>query len=483
MHPVARKEGIRLIKKIFNSFILLIAIVLCLFISAYAETVLIENVDMTPGEAPEKDIQDRARSYTLEQSIKRGISVNPRMRAAESELRKAESDVKIRRGDYLPSFSAQSYFEKIDNLYSKGDADTDYIDQDITGVTFRLSQPLFSGMTIFNSHQKSLLEKARVEAWKQQQQNDLILEIQLHFLELLKAREDVKSLRDAVTRLEKGVEAAEAFHERRMAPYTQVLQAYVDLADARNQLSQAENRIDTTSVQLNILLGFSVYRDIDYIGTLEKQLVMEKNFEECLEYAYAHRPELEVVQKGIEMAEKDRMIVMGQFSPRLSATVDYHIRDVDYDEPGISFGQTFDRDRRNEYWTAGIRLQWDFGLGAQQYHQYSKAGHESQRLRYSREEMRNQVIAEVRTYFMNLRESAGRIDTAAAGVDHARQGYNMAQQRFEVRMGTISELLDAQARLSRAEAGYNQAIADYLSTMARLYHAMGMENYSLADAY
>lgn len=420
-------------------------------------------------------------TYTMEQSIERGVAVNPHMRAAKSEVLKSESDVRIRRGDYFPSFSVQSYYDRIDNRYSTGQEDPDYSDQQIKGVTFRLSQPLFSGMTIFNTHQKALLEKSRVEAWQKQRESDLVLEIQLLFLEMLQAREDVKSLRDAVDRLETGLEAAEAFHERRMAPYTHVLQAHVDLADARQHLSRAENRVDTTRVRLNIKLGFSANRNIEYAGTLKKGANLGKSFDECLDFAFAYRPEIQVVQKGIEMAEKDRMIVMGQFLPRLSATVDYHIRDVDYDEPGDSFTGTFDRDRRNEYWTAGIRLNWEFGLGAQQYHHYRKAGHETQRMRYSLEETRNKVTAEVRTYFMDLQEAAGRIDTMATAIDHAREGYDMARQRFDVRMGTISELLDAQARLSRTEAGYNQAIADYLSSMARLYHAMGLKNYALTE--
>lgn len=423
---------------------------------------------------------DSIDTYTMEKSVERALDINPRMKATESELRKADADISMRRGDYFPTLSAQSYLERINSLYLKGTEDPDYMDQQVAGVTLRLSQPLFAGMTIYNTHQKSLLSKERVEAWQKQQENELILEIQLYFLELLKAREDVKSLRDSVSRLEMGVEAAEAFHERRLAPYTHVLQAHVDLADARQQLSQAENVVDTTRVRLNIILGFSAHRDIHYIGTLEKRGQWAKTFDECLDFAYANRPEIEVGQKGIELAEKDKKISLGRFLPRLNATVDYHIRDTDYDETSTNiFGQVIDRDRRNEYWTAGIRLQWELGLGGQQYHQYSRAAYEMQLLRHNLDETRNRVTAEVRTYFMNLREAEGRIDTMATAVKHAHEGYDMAQQRFNVRMGTISELLDAQARLSRAEAGYNQAIADYLSSKARLYHAMGREEHSL----
>jgi len=421
-------------------------------------------------------------SLSLEESIQRGLDTNPRIRAAESEIKKADADIGRSRGDFFPSFSAQAQYQWLDSIDSKGpgEDDPDYMDQEIGTVNLRLSQPIFSGMTIYNTHQKAMLEKNRIQAWKIQMEKELILEIQLLFLDLLKAREDLKSLEDAVARLETGVAEAEAFHERRMAPYTQVLQAYVDLADARQELSQARNTVETTRVRLNIILDFSAHRNIDYAGALEKDVDFTKSLQECLDMAFRYRPELRIVQKGIDIAEKDRKIALGRFSPQLSAAVDYHIRDRDYDEPGEDMaGQPVDRDQRNTYWTAGLTLSWEFGLGGQQYYEYSSRDHEVERLRQSRRESENEIAAEVQTYFMDLQEAGERIETTRTALEHAREGFAMAENRMSVRMGTISELLDAQARLSRAEANHNRAVGDYLSSLARLYHAMGVDNRSL----
>ena len=422
-------------------------------------------------------------TLNLEESIQRGLDVNPRIRAAGSEVRKSDADIGRARGEFFPRFSAQARYEWLDSIDAKGpgETDPDYMDQEIGTVNLRLSQPIFSGMTIYNAHQKAMLEKNRIQAWKIQMEKELILEIQLHFLELLKAKEDVNTLKDAVARLETGVAEAEAFHERRMAPYTQVLQAYVDLADARQELSQARNRVETTRVRLNTLLDFSAYRNIDYAGALEKGPDFTKSIQACFDYAFQFRPELRVVQKGIEMAEKDRKIALGRFSPRLDASVNYHIRDIDYDRQRMDpmTQQPQDRDQRNTYWTAGLTLQWDFGLGGQEYYEYSRNVHEIERLKQSRRETENDITAEVQTYFMDLQEADERIETTRTALEHAREGFAMAENRMSVRMGTISELLDAQARLSRSEANHNQAVGDYLSSLARLYHAMGVDNRSL----
>ena len=195
--------------------------------------------------------------------------------------------------------------------------------------------------------------------------------------------------------------------------------------------------------------------------------------------AFRYRPELRIVQKGIDIAEKDRKIALGRFSPRLNAAVDYHVRDRNYDEPrGGQFQEEYDQ-QRNTYWTAGLTLSWEFGLGGQQYYEYSSRAHEVERLRQSRRESENEIAAEVQTYFMDLQEAGERIETTRTALEHAREGFAMAENRMSVRMGTISELLDAQARLSRSEANHNRAVGDYLSSLARLYHAMGVDNRSL----
>ncbi len=421
-----------------------------------------------------------ALTYTLSQCIARGLEVNPRIQAVESELLKAESDIADQRGGFFPVLSAQSYVEDIANIREHGPSDEDYVDQRIDVMNFRLSQTLFAGMTVFNAYQKAQLNKALVEAGKKREEMRLVLDIQLLFFELLKARQDVTSLHDAVQRLEVDLEAAKAFYGQKLAPYVQVLQAQVELADARQQLSQAENKVETSRAQLNILLGFSGPQPIVYTGELKQGPEFTAPMEECLDYAYTYRPEMQIAEKSIQMAKQDQKIALGRFSPRLTASIDYYSRDDNYDNKGINpLGQPYDIDQENTYWITSLRMDWEFGLGGQQYHRYRKAIHEIHRLEQNRQALKDQINAEVITYFMNLKEADQRIDTTDTARQAAQEGYEMAQKRFEVSMGSIPEVLDAQAQLSRAEANYNQAVGDYLMSLAKLNHAMGWSDYTL----
>ena len=422
-----------------------------------------------------------AEVYTLPESIRRGLRENPRMKAAEHEVERAKDQVGARRSDFLPTFSTQVYGQEINSLYSKGPSDEDYIDQKIGVVDLRLSQTLFDGFTIFNQYQKSKLQEDLAQAQKEQQKMQLILDIQKSFLKLLKAREDLRSLKDAVQRLKVNEESAKAYYEKNMAPYVQVLQASVDLADTRQQLSQAENKVRVQKVQLNELLGFSANKNIRYKGDLTRQdFYFDKNIETCLACAYEKRPEIRIREKSLEIAGEEKAIAQGQFSPRLSLDLDYYTRDTDYDSKGQSItGEVYDRDQKNEYFNVALRMQWQFGLGGREYYNYQAAGQEKAKLRQQLLQTRNQVDTQVRTSYLSLEEARSRIESTRTAVEAAKEGYARAKRRFEVKMGTIAELLDAQARLTRAEANYNQAVADYQLSLAHLYYAMGQENYVL----
>ncbi len=422
-------------------------------------------------------------SYTLAESIQHGLKANPKIKEAEYEIQKAESAIGEKRGRFFPQLSAQSYSERINSLHSKGPTDEDYVDQRIDLINVRLSQTLFDGFTIFNAYQKAILNKELAQAQKDKEEFQLILDIQKNFLDLLKAREDAKSLKESVSRLEVNKASARAFFEKEMVPYVKVLEAEVDMADARQKLSQAQNTVEIQRERLNVLLGLPAQENIVYRGRLkEGASEFSGTLRSCLDCAYENRPEIRVVRKSLEIARKDEAIAQGELSPRVSVNADYYYRDNDYDEPGVlGDGETYDRDQRNSYWSGNIQLRWDFGLGGQQFYGIGKYAHEVSRLEQKALSVRNGITSEVRTNFLRIQETRGRIRSTMTALEAARESYARAKKRFELKMGTISELLDNQSRLTRAEANHTQAIADYQISLARLYNAMGKRNYSLKD--
>ncbi|MDA8403358.1 MAG: TolC family protein, partial [Desulfobacteraceae bacterium] len=347
----------------------------------------------------------------------------------------------------------------------------------------RVSQTLFQGLMIFNTYQKAIIAADLARAQKNQTEMDLILDIQTNFLKLLKASEDVRSLQSAVERLEINEKSVKAYYENQMTPYLSVLQSKVDLADAQEQLSQAKNLVETQKVTMNLLLGIPVETPVVYEGepSLEASDV-DIDLARCLDCAYQNRPEVEVAQKSIEMAEKELAIQRGRFSPKVSANYDYIIRNTDYKHPGYDgTGQPYNRDEENTYWMVALQLQWDFNLGGQQFYQQARAKHDMERLIHHRQEVKDQISAQIRTSFLKLQEAKSRIATSRTALDAAEESYARSKKWSQVQMGTIIDLLDIQAKLTRAEANRNIAMSDYRLSLANLYYAMGRRNDGLTE--
>jgi len=418
--------------------------------------------------------------YDMKQCIDRGLEVSPQIRAAKYKMQKAASERKGARSGFFPDLSASASYQDLNSIEAEGPTDQDYIDQDIGIYSVRLSQTLFAGFTVLNSLQKAELKKQLARAQKKQTEMKLIQQIQYYFLELQKSKQEIGSLNQAIERLEVNQKSAQSYFDVQMAPYLQVLQAEVDLADAKQQLSKAKNKKKQSKTQLNVLLDLSGKERVHYEGDLKNcTFSFGKDMKDCLEYALDNRPQIRVAQKSMKMAEEEVDIAQGKFYPRVNADLNYYVRDNDYDEPGTQSnpftGETtkYDRDQENTYWSGSVKLQWKFNTGGREYYRHETAQNEVLRLEQQLKQTLNQVEIQVKTSYNSLKEAKSRIRSTKKALEGAQESYNRARQRLENEMGTISQVLDAQARLRRAEANYNQALADYKISLAELYYSMG----------
>jgi outer membrane protein TolC len=86
----------------------------------------------------------------------------------------------------------------------------------------------------------------------------------------------------------------------------------------------------------------------------------------------------------------------------------------------------------------------------------------------------------VRTSFLSLTEARSRIETNRTALKAAQENFERSLKRLQSGMGTSTEVLDAQARLTRAEANLTQSRADYQLSLADLMYAIGQRNVDLS---
>ncbi|WP_158269862.1 TolC family protein [Desulfonatronum sp. SC1] len=426
-------------------------------------TVPTSGSTMEKGDAPDavsSDVLDPT-AFTLEQAVRQGLRANPRMAAVRAALRGAEFGEKTAGTAFYPTLSANYGFAYDDKPTMGGD-------REAWTLNINLNQPLFTGWRLLNTHQKAQLavERARVEV--ENIELNLILLIQEQFLDLLKARENVRSAQDSVIRLQSQLQNTQAFFDVGLRPKFDVLQAEVDLARAEQDLLIAQNAVATQVARLNTLLNLNLSTETDYIGELT-YLPYAPRFEESLETAYRLRPDIILALKAEEIAGKDVEIAASDFYPQVSADLDFYSRGTDPTVTGTD-------SRPDPWWTAGVNMRWKaFEWGRTRY-ATEQARQDVLRLHEETANLRLEVSFSVKSLHLKLEETAARIAVAQKAVEEAREGFRIAQARFQAQVGTNTDVLDAQARLTRAEADLTDAMADYQLTLARLFAATGERN-------
>ena len=71
------------------------------------------------------------------------------------------------------------------------------------------------------------------------------------------------------------------------------------------------------------------------------------------------------------------------------------------------------------------------------------------------------------------------IQTTRAGIVAAQENYDMASKRYMTSVGTITELVDAQLKLSQAETDASEALMEFQSSRARFFYYIGKLDVSL----
>jgi len=408
--------------------------------------------------------QDIPASLTMGQAVARALQANPQMAALRAQILGAKFGEKSARAAFGPALSA-SYGMRYDDKPVAGQ------DKDIWTLNLNVRQPLFTGWRLLSTRQRAALIREQAETRLTATELQLILTVQEQFLILLKAREQVRSAQDSVARLRSHLQRAQAFYDVGLQPRVDVLSAEVELAQAELELLSANNAVLTQIARLNTLLNLELETPVDYVGELI-YLPYEPNLQDCLDRAFADRPDILLSRKAEEIADKESKITASAFYPQVKADLDYYRRGND---PGVSGDGT----RPDPWWTASVGMQWQvFEWGKTRY-AYEQARQNLVALRQETAKLRLDVSYEVKALHLKLQEASTRIAVTRKALEEAREAFRIAQARYQAQVGTNTQVLDEQARLTRAETGLTDALADYQLAMARLFVAMGQQNPNL----
>lgn len=84
-----------------------------------------------------------------------------------------------------------------------------------------------------------------------------------------------------------------------------------------------------------------------------------------------------------------------------------------------------------------------------------------------------QIRTDVETAVLEVRSSSERVKSLSKAIEQARESLRIERQKYDLGMGSMTDVLDAQSALLQAETNYYRAMADFRTALARLDFATG----------
>ncbi|CAM2057537.1 outer membrane protein [Desulfovibrionales bacterium] len=444
------------------------------FNSKYNPIDNIKSKDIAIESSPPVEDEDKDQeAYDIIKCVAKALKDNPQVASARAKQAAAESFCRATYGPFLPSVTTGYNYTQ---LSSHNPNQSNQLSQASTQyqLYFKVHETIFAGFKDLNNFFKGRLLSKQADYNVDNTELSLILAVQQAFLNLLAGRENVRSISSAIARLDSQLKVTRAFYEVGMKPRFDVLQAETDKASAENKLLQAHNVVATSKANLNILLNLPINANINYIGKLEYN-PFSMEIEECLDRAYKKRPDIAIAHKSVEIAKKDADMARSELFPQISTSWQWQQNSHNKNLQGNSRHTNGPFD----VWQAQVGASWlvfDWGTT---FYNWQQAKNIIRQLEVDEQKLHQQVGLEIKIGLLDIKEATKRIKVNKAGVDSAREGYRMSVARYQAQVGTITQMLDAQSRLSLANFNLIQAMVDYKSAIAKLYIAMGERNMSL----
>lgn len=405
-----------------------------------------------------------AEVFDLGTVIQRALDANLGLKVSQEEVAAARAVKKVRRSEFLPTFSAAYQYSRVD-LSSRAEV---VIPEDEYTFVGSVSQPLFDGFSRLNRYRIAQLGLDVAKLAARIERQDIIYSAKELFFTILKARKLVDVARQAVVQLEAHKDAAHKFYKVGMTPLNDFLEAEVELANARQELITARNRVAIAKSNLNLLLR----RPVNAPVRLEdggRLVSFDKDLDDCLAMAEENRLEMKIARMEVAAARREKELGKQGYYPTVDLQGNYYQRGTDPDVdggPGIDDASS---------WDVTAVARWNFWEWGRTYYTVKERQSRLIQARYDQQAVRDQVRVEVKQAYLNTEEAEQNILTVRQAVEQARESFRISKERYKGQVATSTDVLDARTLLTRTMSNYYSALYNFKISKAALFRAMGLE--------
>ncbi|OGT98055.1 MAG: hypothetical protein A2079_06065 [Geobacteraceae bacterium GWC2_48_7] len=401
-----------------------------------------------------------AETLTLKECLEKADKNHPSLKTALWDSRISAENVRLTSASSFPRIDAQAAY----TMQQSAQAVV------INGVTAETQEPDFAsagislGYTLYDFgrrnariNQSRLISGAATDRYAAFR-SEIGLQVIETFFSILELNRLATAAEEEVKQVEQHRLVAVALYEEGVVTRNDVLQAEVRLAAARQNLLALNNRRENRWLLLNYQTGMEQsYRvELDENASVGNSHVSA----EALFPVVIKRNEIQALRKQIKAGEAEVRSSKGAFYPEIFSRLilDYVQNDKLREETIMAA-------------VIGIRINLFDGFASTSLREKAVLA------RYRAEDELRQAEAAIRleiaTAGNDLQVSGERISVNEKAIMQSEENLRINRERYKERVGTATEVLDAQTLLTQARRDYYRALYDYQVAAARLKKATG----------
>ncbi len=354
--------------------------------------------------------------------------------------------------DFLGGYTAQLAEQRIqfnNNSLATQDADYGFFSTTINHVFYDF------GRREARSRQASLLREATAHLHQGEEQ-ELFLQVVTGYYGILHSGKLLMAMDDEVTRLTEHLRVAKRLHEQGVVTRNDLLQAEVRLAGSRQRRLSAANEVEKEWLLLNFLTG----QPDSFRAELDETMPETNSPAELDDDTVTHRPEYQAGVKTVAAGEMNVSENRSAFYPEL------------YLRGGVEYVENSTVKEQALYSASvGIRFNLFEGNATTARLRQAVARRSQHEARLS--DLYARLRLELALAGRDLAVARERIQVSEQAIRQAEENLRINRDRYLEKVGTATELLDAQTLLTHSRVDYYTAIYDCQIALARVKKARG----------
>ena len=402
---------------------------------------------------------------TLDEAVLTALASHPNLKAARERIGAQEAVLGQQMAAYYPTVSLSSQY-RTSQTSSDGGADN--------ASDFYSSQFNFN-FILYNFGKREGAVQAARETLNATGHNykatvdAVILGAKTSYYVLLGTQAIVKVRDETVKNRELLVKQARGFYEVGTRARIDVARAESNLFIALADLIAAQNGVKVAWVTLKNALGL---RELAERPLVEEAVMTTIPFslEQAREMAYANRPELKSFEAQRKAQDQNIATARRGHLPDLTFDTVYGRRHVSNERVDGNNLNTFPL---QPSWSVQLSLNIPIFDGFRTTNRVEETLRNYHVIRAQEEAQRQQVALDVESAYLRLVELQERIKANESAANAAKENLDLANGRYQVGVGSIIEVTDAQTLYTDAATTYIRALYEYKIADAQLVRAIG----------